>query len=290
MAEQTYPGFVKATMFFSTPEGAGWSESFYFANPGTKPPQTIATELSSNRCFYLGSGAYITVTRIKDLGGPRKVQLFSTARAGQWADVNEVAEADSANTVVLMPYVTVTGAKRNVAVGGIPDSALQRHPTDLTFHMLDVSKKYLGGWYNFLMAAPYALQIKERSHIGKYARFSIVSIGVHTNGRYKITLDDPWEASAGEQVAFEGLKGGINLAGLGGVRKVIDVIDDSTFTVNSGPRQDLGVPVYLGGGTVSIVGYVMNAAANTAQPYVVSTRNRGKVFTRRRGRRSNKKK
>jgi hypothetical protein len=290
MGQQLFPGFIKATIYFSSPEGAGWGETFYFNAPATATFGTIANELVDSRCFYLGSKCNTTLCRIKDLGSPRKVQLFSRARRGQWNDSGTVAAADSANAVILMPYITPAGTKRNVQVGGVPDSGLARTDADATFHLLGVSSEYLGAWYDFLLAGAYKLQVRERIHTGNFAWAKIQSISVHTNGRYKIVTVDPFSGTTGDQVSFQGLKGGINLGGLQGVRKIIDDIDDVTFTVDRGPRQDLGPPVYLGGGQVSVVQYAMSPAGATDQPYVVSTRNRGRVFTRRRGRRSNKQK
>lgn len=281
---------MKLTIFFNSPEGAGWSESYFFNTPADRALDDIATRMADNRVLYLGAKCNTTFVRIKDMGAPRKVQIFSRARAGQWNDGGAVAVADSANAVVLMPYVSAAGTKRNVQVGGVPDSALIRTDDDPSFHLHPQSITYINGWYDFLLKAPYALQIKERTHVGASARFVISAITVHTNGRYKIETEGDFPAAVGGQVSFEGLKGGVNLAGLKGIRKVVDVLDTNLFTVNSGPRQDLGVPVYMGGGLVSNVVYQMTQANSTGQPYVVSTRNRGAVFTRRRGRRSNKQK
>jgi hypothetical protein len=288
--KQQFPGFLKLTQYFGSPEGAGWSETYYFNTPANVTTQALATNMANTRCFYLGSACTLNYTRVKDLGARRKVELFGTGRAGQWNDTAGVAIADSPNAVILMPYMSSAGTKRNVQVGGVPDSALLRDADDPTFHLHPTSAKYLGSWYEFLIKAPYILQIKERLVTGNSAPIVIQSIGVHTNGRYKITTVDAFPGTTGDQVSFTGLKGGINLSGLQGIRKIIDVIDDSTFTVDRGPRQDLGPPVYLGGGQASLVAYVMTNASYTEQPYVVSTRNRGKVFTRRRGRRSNKQK
>lgn len=270
---------------------SGWSETYYFADGATFTPRTWMEEVRDQRLKVLGAGCYITAIKISRTTEPKVVHLFSMEREGRARNdpngTGDVQWADQSHVCVLMPFFINSGGKRIVTVSGIPDSWILRD-AELEGFMrpTNVAATALNAWYNYLLRNP-TLQARVRQTDGNFAKTAIDGVTVLTNGRYKITSALAANLALGDKVTLTKLAGN-NLVGLGGLRKVTEIIDATSFTVDRGPRGDLGVVTYLGGGFAQKVGYTFSVCSEAPEPYVVSTRKRGRPFSKRRGRRSAK--
>jgi hypothetical protein len=185
-----------------------------------------------------------------------------------------------------MPYRTAGGTLRYVSVSGYPDSWLDRAGGGaLDFQITAVGQTALGPWYDWLRTGTVSLQIRERLRTGVNAPGVVKNITEHTDGRYKITTDVPHGLKSGDKVVLTKLKG-VNLANATGTRKVADVVDPTNFTIDRGGRSDLADVSLTVEGVWAKVGYTYEPALFSPEPYVPSTRRRGRPFAQRRGRRS----
>lgn len=279
---------IKITLLFQQYD-AGWSESFYFSVPPNYLVKDMIDELIEARRKVLGLGAFIIGGRGHNTSNPKNVEVYKYNKEGlaESPEGNGVAlrYADQPHYAVGSPFKTSTGTRRLVTLSGFPDEYIKRTEADQFTYPHAHALTKLKAWDNYLQAAPSPLVIRARLRTGDFAPKDIDTITVHTDGRYKINYAGGANLVAGDKVVFSKVKG-TNLTNLKGTRKVVEVIDANYFTVDRGPRQDLGAPIYLGGGKVSKVGHDFFVAARGKEPYLVTTRKRGRPFTARRGRRS----
>lgn len=280
---------LRCTLEFKDLRG-GWSETYYLNVPSTTPPINVITALAEARADVLGSGCTIVYGRIGRTDQPRAMQKFKFILAGQAADQvgnnkGTQRRADQRDTSVLMPYRTTAGTLRYVTLGGFPDAWIDRDNTPEDIQITGAGQKSLNDFYNNLLKGPTNLLIRQRLRAGGNAAVVVSNVAEHTDGRYRVTSDLAATLVSGDKVVLTGLKG-TNLANAHGVRKVVEKLDATNFTIDRGPRADLPTTELLVNALASKVGYSYEVANRTEEPYIVSTRKRGRGFSQRRGRRS----
>jgi len=194
--------------------------------------------------------------------------------------------ADQSADCVLLPFNIPGGGKRYVTLGGFPDAWMSRDQTTTGgfVSLTDAAVTNLNTFYAHLLESP-ALQVRKRNSSGGNAKLAISAITEHEDGQYQITTAAAHGYAQGDKVTLTKIKGN-NLIGLGGQRKVTLVPSATTLLIDRGPRADLGDVTYLAGGFVQKVVYEFVTCTEAVEPYGISTRKRGRPFSKRRGRRS----
>jgi hypothetical protein len=268
---------------------SGWTESYYFADPPNQSANFVVNALADARVLCLGSAAKIIGARATYTATPKKSLAFTFVKSGKASDGDgktaTVRVADQAHSAVLIPFVTERGTKRFVTLSGFPDGWMFRE-NDADFFGVDpAGVTALNKFAGFLTTTPWPLVIRERKIDGENSPKTVTALTQHTDGRYKAVYAGGANLAVGDKVVLTQMKGN-NTALAKGTRKVAELIDATTFTLDTGPRADLGTIQLQAGAKVSKVGYIYSPAALSPQSYLVTTRKRGRPFSARRGRRS----
>lgn len=279
---------IKVTAGFQD-NRSGWSESYYFADAFSSELKPKADQFVNARVKVLGLGSKLMFVRIGDPDDRLKKMAFEYDRMGEAQDGSGDAArfrfADQAHSSVLMPYRSAKGVLRYVTTSGIPDAWLERATELQQFRLTGVGETKINEWYLWLRSAPWPLQIHQRIRTGASVPQTVKNITEHATGRYQIEMKDPFVVVEGQKVVLTKIKGN-NLYYTQGIRKVVTVISDVLFTIDRGPRGDLGAIRYDEGGKCARVNFEYDTALYTPEPYKVTTRKRGRPFSARRGRRS----
>lgn len=270
---------------------SGWTETYYFGDSSAYNPEKLMQDFRSHRLKVLGTGCYLTNVKVSQTANPRLITPFPQEAEGIARDDPNASGAkefaDQSHTCVLLPFVITGGGKRFVTLSGFPDSWMRRTVSVEGFMTLsNEGKNNLNTYYEWLLEAP-TLQARIRQSAGNFAKTAITAIAEHESGRYKITSTLAANLAIGDKVTLTKLSGN-NLVGMGGQRKVVSVLDGTSFTIDRGPRADLGDLTYLGGAFVQKVDHTFVTCLESPEPYIISTRKRGRGFSKRRGRRSAK--
>lgn len=285
----------KVTLEF-VDNASGWSETYLLSGSDSLTKKQLSDELTTARAKVLGFGAKILMSRVgnidasaRPVGKPSKflVGKAGTARDGDGKSATRRG-ADQPHVAVLMPFRSSAGTKRYVTLSGFPDTWIERDSANDVFKITSAGLEALNAFYDFLIKPGYPLQIKERSTAPGFTNVAVSNVEKDADsGRYLITTAAAHGLALGDKVTVAGVKGN-NVANVQGIRKVVNVDSATKYQIDRGPRADLGVVSYQIGAQSRKVGYVLSTANNTEEPYLVSTRKRGRPFAPRRGRRSAK--
>jgi hypothetical protein len=279
---------VKATFLFAD-NRSGWSETYYFLEPPDSTLETMSDDFVTNRIRRLGSGAKIIGSRMSKTGSPKNVEIYLYERPGEARDSDATSGAirlaDQTHIAVLLPFKTERGTRRYVTCSGVPDDWMVRSADNKEAYLSSIGQTRFRQFRDYLLLPPWPMQIRERRIDGEYAPKAITDIVENDDGRYQITYAGGAGIAAGDKVVLTKLKGN-NLANLKGTKRVVEVLSGTEFVVDAGPRADLGDVSYLSGGFASKVGYEYSTARKSPEPFLLSTRKRGRPLSARRGRRS----
>lgn len=286
-------GETKLTVLFQD-NRSGWSETYYFQTASETAMSSQADALVAQRKLILGSGAKIIgvrAARYTDVDGIPTVELTRNYRydiTGQAAETTRSAStlqlADSPFTSIVYTFRTSTNRRRTMTLSGVPDNWIVRGGGEEQISFSASGAEKVATFVNYLATAP-AMLVRTRLKSGVNAPKPITAINVNTDGRYAITCPDHATLDHGTVVNVTGLKGH-NLTNLKGVHKVYERLSTGVHTVNIGPRQDLGDPVYVAGAKLQVVKYGWETAIKGGEALQISSRKRGRPFAQRRGRRS----
>lgn len=283
----------KLTILINDKTG-GWSETYYLGDIGSTTIKNLVAEFRDRRAKVLGSGCAIVMTKWSSTNTPRIAYRFRSSIDGAATDASgsEVGVgryADSRDIAILMPCRTIDGTLRNVVVSGAPDAWVLRNVASAgEWGISSVGADTINGWYNYLFQTPGALMIRQRLKTGAFEPKNVSNITENTDGRYLVETEANHALASGDKVVISKYKGN-NLQGLAGTRKVYEIVAADAFTIDRGPRSDLGDVTLNFVAKYAKVGYSFELATKSPEPYQASTRQRGRGFSQRRGRRSARK-
>lgn len=270
-------------------DNSGWTENYVFATVEPSGVSTFIDKVSEARRKIMGTGAFVIGSRYGSTTS-KKTTPYSVKEPGIATLLSDAggnpAVAEQAHVCVLAKVETERGTKRTLTFSCIPDAYLVRASATDEFYLTAQADKKVHTLVKYLCSTA-GLQIRERKIADTFATKAITAIGVHASGQYEVSYAGGSALAVGDKVAFTKLKG-FNLANLQGTHKVTQVVSPTSFTVNTGPRQDLPTPAHEPGALVAKVGYEYSPAVPSGDTHLVSTRKRGRPFSARRGRRSAK--
>lgn len=270
---------------------AGWSELYYLDGKTGKTLLQEIQEFRTDRVKVLSKSAVLTYGTIKkSADGTGPGENFDFASPGTAGDnlagnVEIAAVGDAYGVNALLPFRTPTGVRRNVSIRGMPDTWVvvgEGHGEPL---LNGHAQNKLATFQAKLVTAGTRLQIRRRVTDGVGLPRAINNISAVDGGVYTIDTVAAHGFKAGDKVSFKDVDGH-NLGRLSGILRVTKVDGLLSFSVNRGPRPELGPIIFNGGGTVSGVAHVFETADRTSEMFRVSSRDVGRPFGLHRGRRS----
>lgn len=279
----------KVTVMFRIGD-AGWSESHYISGSGIEGAATVAKEQAAARAKILGYDVTITRCRVTDTTNPKLTRLIKLGIAGAADDgagtAGSAAASDSPYLCAIVPMQTAAGTRRVLTLSGFPDNWAKRYGgvEGDSYVVQPAALTKVVAYTAFLEKAP-SLEIKQRKAVDQWAKKNVSAITTHTDGRYKITYEGGAALAGGMKVAITAAKG-VSLGNTRGVRKVVEVISPTVFTIDRGPRTDEPAPSVLPGAKVQRLDPDYQPGSYTKEGIAISSRERGRGFSPRRGRRS----
>lgn len=278
---------MKLTFLFRD-GSTGWSETYYIAGNYSGLQNTFLKTFAEKRAALMGLSATVIGVRASDAEQPKLSRPYKLDYPGSYAVVQSPAVlAEQPHVAALVKFTTSTGAQRILTLPGVPDEAIQRTSSTGDSETTGDYDKKIRLFTKWLTSGTNALQIRQRQVLDPYNPVNIEAVTEHTDGAYKIQHPGAVVYTVGMKVALTKVKGN-NLAGAKGIRKVKAVTSPTTFTIDTGPLSDRGEVIYLGGGKFARVAYQFVDAIEAEEPIWLSTRKRGRPFSRRRGRRSHR--